>query len=66
MDPAFGLSTSLEPDGHEVEVAETSLTVPPWEIARDYEPLPGTLAGLHLVAFATLMLGRLVTLLTSS
>ena len=29
-------------------------------LARDYERLPQTLAGLHLVAFATLMLGKAV------
>jgi transposase len=35
-------------------------------LARDYERLPETLAGLHFVAFACLMLHRLVTLLASS
>jgi transposase len=36
-------------------------------LVRDYERLPETLAGLHFVAFACLMLNRLVTaLLTSS
>ncbi len=33
-------------------------------LAKDYERLPETVAGLHLVAFATLMLTRMVTLLT--
>jgi transposase len=32
-------------------------------LARDYERLPETVTGLHLVAFATLMLGRMVKLL---
>ena len=32
-------------------------------LATDYERLPETLAGLHLVAFTTLMLGRMVKLL---
>lgn len=32
-------------------------------LAKDYERLPETVAGLHLVAFATLMLGRLMKLL---
>ena len=32
-------------------------------LARDYERLPETVAGLHLVAFATLMLGRMLKLL---
>ena len=31
-------------------------------LARDDERLPTTLVGLHLVAFATLMLGKAVTL----
>ena len=31
-------------------------------LARDYERLPTTLAGLHLVAFATLMLAKAITL----
>ncbi len=35
-------------------------------LARDYEPLPSTLGGLHYVAFATLMLRRLVSLLLGS
>jgi transposase len=35
-------------------------------LARDYERLPETLAGLHFVAFATLMLGRWFSLLASS
>ena len=35
-------------------------------LARDYERLPETLAGLHFVAFAILMLKRFVTLITSS
>lgn len=35
-------------------------------LARDHERLPSTLAGLYFVAFATLMLSQLVTLLTSS
>ena len=34
-------------------------------LAKDYERLPRTVAGLHLVAFATLMLGRMVKLLLS-
>jgi transposase len=32
-------------------------------LAKDYERLPETVAGLHLVAFATMMLGRMLTLL---
>ncbi len=32
-------------------------------LAKDYERLPETVAGLHLVAFATLMLGRVMKLL---
>ena len=32
-------------------------------LAKDYERLPETVAGLHLVAFATLMLGRMLRLL---
>ena len=32
-------------------------------LAKDYERLPETVAGLHLVAFSTLMLGRMVKLL---
>lgn len=35
-------------------------------LARDYERLPETLAGLHFVAVATLMLGRCFALLASS
>ncbi len=35
-------------------------------LARDYERLPETLAGLHFVAFATLMLSRWFALLASS
>jgi len=31
-------------------------------LARDYERLPETLAGLHFVAFACLMLQRIVSL----
>ena len=34
-------------------------------LARDYERLPGTLAGLHFVAYACLMLVRVVSLLHS-
>ena len=34
-------------------------------LARDYERLPTPLAGLHLVAFATLMLAKAVTLVDS-
>jgi len=34
-------------------------------LARDYERLPQTLAGLHFLAFACLMLTRLVTLFPS-
>jgi len=32
-------------------------------LAKDYERLPETVAGLHLVAFTTMMLGRMVKLL---
>ncbi|MDP8923571.1 MAG: IS5/IS1182 family transposase, partial [Chloroflexota bacterium] len=32
-------------------------------LARDYERLPQTLAGLHFLAFALLMLARFATLL---
>jgi transposase len=35
-------------------------------LARDYERLPETLAGLHFIAFAILMLSRLAALLTGS
>jgi len=35
-------------------------------LARDYERLPGTLAGLHFLAFAILMLKRLVAVLAQS
>jgi transposase len=35
-------------------------------LARDFERLPDTLAGLHYVAFAMLLLGRAVKLLLSS
>jgi transposase len=35
-------------------------------LARDYERLPDTLAGLHFVAFAILLLTRLATLLSES
>lgn len=35
-------------------------------LARDYERLPETLAGLHFLAFAILMIKRVVTLLASS
>ena len=35
-------------------------------LARDYERLPETLAGLHFLAFAILMLKRLVTLMMQS
>jgi hypothetical protein len=35
-------------------------------LARDYERLPETLAGLHCLAFAILMLTRFVTLLAES
>ena len=35
-------------------------------LARDYERLPQTLAGLHFVAFAMLMALRFVHLLTQS
>ncbi len=35
-------------------------------LARDYERLPETLAGLHFLAFAILMLARFVTLLTQT
>ena len=32
-------------------------------LARDYERLPGTLKGLHFLAFSILMLRRFVTLM---
>ncbi len=35
-------------------------------LARDYERLPQTLAGLHFVAFSTLMLSRVVQLFAHS
>ena len=35
-------------------------------LARDYERLPETLAGLHFLAFAILMLARFVTLMAQS
>jgi transposase len=35
-------------------------------LARDYERLPATLAGLHFIAFAYLLLHRTVSLFTSS
>jgi transposase len=35
-------------------------------LARDYERLPGTLAGLHLLAFAVLLLRRFVTLMAEN
>ncbi|MDP9365042.1 MAG: IS5/IS1182 family transposase, partial [Chloroflexota bacterium] len=35
-------------------------------LARDYERLPGTFAGLHFVAFACLMLHRLLTVAARS
>ncbi|MDP9370016.1 MAG: IS5/IS1182 family transposase, partial [Chloroflexota bacterium] len=35
-------------------------------LARDYERLPNTVAGLHFVAFACLMLHRLVTVVAQS
>jgi transposase len=35
-------------------------------LAKDDERLPATLAGLHLVAFSTLMLARMVKLLLGS
>jgi hypothetical protein len=35
-------------------------------LVRDYERLPEALAGLHLLAFAILMLKRVVTLLVHS
>ena len=35
-------------------------------LARDYERLPQTLAGLHFLAFAILMLARFVTLMAQS
>ena len=35
-------------------------------LARDYERLPRTLAGLHFVAFACLMLARIVKLIAES
>ena len=35
-------------------------------LARDYERLPATLAGLHFLAFAILLLKRFVTLIASS
>ena len=35
-------------------------------LVRDYERLPDTVAGLHFVAFACLMLHRLITLVAQS
>jgi hypothetical protein len=35
-------------------------------LVRDYERLPGTLAGLHLVAFACLMVKNLLPILAST
>jgi hypothetical protein len=35
-------------------------------LARDYERLPSTLAGLHFLAFAILLLKRFVTALIES
>jgi hypothetical protein len=35
-------------------------------LARDYERLPETLAGLHFLAFAILLLARFVALMTQS
>ena len=35
-------------------------------LARDYERLPATVAGLHFLAFACLLLHRLVPLLSES
>jgi transposase len=35
-------------------------------VVRDYERLPGTLAGLHFLAFAILMLKRVVMLMLQS
>ncbi|MBZ0306912.1 MAG: IS5/IS1182 family transposase, partial [Anaerolineae bacterium] len=35
-------------------------------LVRDYERLPQTLAGLHFVAFSTLMLSRVVQLFAHS
>ena len=35
-------------------------------LARDYERLPQTLAGLHFLAFAILMLARFVALMAQS
>ncbi|HMA37535.1 MAG TPA: IS5/IS1182 family transposase, partial [Chloroflexia bacterium] len=35
-------------------------------LARDYERLPETLAGLHFVAFALLMLSRIIKLALGS
>ena len=35
-------------------------------LARDYERLPETLAGLHYLAFVILMLHRVITLVTNS
>ena len=35
-------------------------------LARDYERLPETLAGLHFVAFAILMVTRFVTFMVES
>lgn len=35
-------------------------------LARDYERLPATLAGLHFVAFTCLMLGKIATLIAES
>ncbi|MEM6313115.1 MAG: transposase, partial [Planctomycetota bacterium] len=35
-------------------------------LTKDYERLPGTLAGLHVLAFATLMLAQFTALATES
>jgi transposase len=35
-------------------------------LARDYERLPETLAGLHFLAFAMLMLSRFITFMVKS
>jgi hypothetical protein len=63
---------------HSVVAAQRGFALPPWRrlvehffawltryqwLAKDDERLPKTVTGLHLVAFATLMLGRMVKLL---
>ncbi len=43
-----------------------SARVWPRRLARDYERLPETVAGLHFLAFACLMLHRLLTVVAQS